>query len=296
MITIVPGELDLMVHWIHERDRIRAAKEDGAPKPWTTDHLLRDYRWCNVRRMDDRVSRELFERWYRADADRQTSLAAAVLGRLINWPESLLEITEGAPFSVEHLQQAGPVLRGRAARGEKVFTGAYLIPPGRPAMEGDAAPSKIEHVIGLAELFATESYSTITGSMRGTWSQITKWDGMGSFLAGQVVADLVHLAPGRQWTDPPAWAPIGPGSARGINRLRGIHKDKPVAQADFERLLPKLIDVLRPRIDDVWRDRGLQAMDIQNCLCEFDKYRRLQLGEGKVRARYDGAGAQASLL
>ena len=37
-------------------------------------------------------------------------------------------------------------------------------------------------------------------------------------------------------------------------------------------------------------------MDIQNCLCEFDKYRRLQLGEGKVRARYDGAGAQASLL
>ena len=295
MITIVPGELDIMVYWIHERDRIRAAKEAGAPKPWTTDKQLRDYRWCNVRRMDDRVSCELFTRWYQQDADRQTSLAAAVLGRLINWPESLLEISEGAPFRIEHLQQAGPVLRGRAARGEKVFTGAYLIPPGRPA-RGGVALSKIEHVIGLAELFAVESYSTITESMRGTWSQIITWDGMGSFLAGQVVADLVHLEPGRQWSDAPTWAPIGPGSARGLNRLRGIAKDKPVSQDDFERLLPDLIQVLRPRIDTVWRDRGLQAMDIQNCLCEFDKYRRLQLGEGKVRARYDGAGAQASLL
>lgn len=31
-------------------------------------------------------------------------------------------------------------------------------------------------------------------------------------------------------------------------------------------------------------------MDVQNCLCEFDKYRRLTLGEGRVRARYDGRG------
>jgi len=37
-------------------------------------------------------------------------------------------------------------------------------------------------------------------------------------------------------------------------------------------------------------------MDVQNCLCEFDKYRRLQLGEGKVRARYNGAGSNQMAL
>ena len=297
MIKVLPAELNIMITWIIQRDRVRAAKEAGEPKPWTDDPLLQDYRWCNVRRMDDRVSRELFERWYDPASDRPTLLAAAVLARLVNWPESLLTITEGQPFRLDHLQQAGPVLRARAARGEKVFTGAYLIPPGRPAIEGDQPPSKIQHVIGLAEVIAQHSYEVIAGSMRGTWAQIVRWDGMGSFLAGQVVADLVHLDPGHVWDDKATWAPIGPGSARWLNRLRGISKDKPVTQADFERLLPELIEILRPRIDGVWRDRGLQAMDIQNCLCEFDKYRRLQLGEGKVRARYAGAGCtQGGLL
>jgi len=124
----------------------------------------------------------------------------------------------------------------------------------------------------------------------------TRFDGIGSFLAGQIVADLAHLPSGRAWPDAATWAPLGPGSARGINRLRGIPKDKAVTQNDFECLLHELISALRPRIAGIWEDRQLQAMDVQNCLCEFDKYRRLQLGEGKVRARYNGAGSNQMAL
>ena len=75
---IVPHELDILVYWMIERDRIRTAKEAGKPKPWTTDPLLRDYRWCNVRRMDDRVSVWLAEQsgratgGYRVDAGSPT--------------------------------------------------------------------------------------------------------------------------------------------------------------------------------------------------------------------------------
>lgn len=130
--------------------------------------------------------------------------------------------------------------------------------------------------------------------MRATWAELLNFDGMGNFLAGQVVADLAHLPYGREWPDTDTWAPLGPGSARGINRLRGIPKDKAVSQVEFEQLLPELIGILRPQIADIWDDRRLQAMDVQNCLCEFDKYRRLQLQEGKVRARYDGGRETAS--
>jgi hypothetical protein len=284
VIDLVPAELETLVYWIHERDRIRAAKERGASKPWTTDPLLRDYRWCNVRRMDDRVSRELFDRWYpKASSWRGAELDFALFARLVNWPDALDEI-------VGHLDCARVVLTARAERGDKVFTGAYVVP-------GVPGKNKVDSICDLITKISTQDLYLLRPTMRGTWEQLIRFDGIGSFLAGQVVADLAHLRAGREWPDRDTWAPLGPGSARGLNRLRGIAKDKAVSQAEFEELLPKLIVRLRPRISDVWLDRGLQAMDVQNCLCEFDKYRRLQLAEGKVRARYSGAGdAQAALL
>jgi hypothetical protein len=286
---IDPAELEILVYWMKERDRIRAAKEAGKPKPWTEDPLLRDYRWCNVRRMDDRVSRELFERWYDLAADRTTTLTAAMLARLINWPESLLEATDGKPFRLDHLDSMKRILEARGARGEKVFTGAYLIPPGPREPSGLEPLSKVDHVVGLAHVIGIHSFQVIAPTMEVTWREITSYDGMGSFLAGQVVADLVHLELGKEWPDRDFWAPLGPGSARGINRLHGRPKDKAVTQVQFHEELYALIKVLCPRVEDLWSDRRLQAMDIQNCLCEFDKYRRLTLGEGTVRARYDGA-------
>jgi hypothetical protein len=113
-----------------------------------------------------------------------------------------------------------------------------------------------------------------------------------------MVADLAHLGTGSGWPDRETWAPLGPGSARGINRLLGRPKDRAVSQIEFQQLLPQLIAELRTRVAELWEDRRLQAMDVQNCLCEFDKYRRLTLGEGKVRARYDGAAEpqQGALL
>ena len=273
-----PDEMDILVYWMIERDRIRARKESGAPKPWTADPLLRDYRWCNVRRMDDRVSRWLFAYWYGDRDDAEHQLLDAMYGRLINWPDTLSEIAD-----YRRPEQARDVLGRRASRREKVFTGAYVIPgvPGR---------KKVDSVCYLVEMVERCAARIIgCGSMQATWRAMTGFDGIGSFLAGQIVADLAQLGFGLGWPDRETWAPLGPGSARGINRLLGRPKDQAVRQKEFDQLLPALITELRPRVTDLWRDRHLVAMDIQNCLCEFDKYRRLTLGEGKVRARYDGA-------
>lgn len=270
------SELDLFVRWIHEREAIRKRRAAGAAWPWTDDPFLRAYRWCNVRRMDDRVSRELFDRWYRPEAGEKETLHRALLGRLVNWPDSLDEIGL-------RLEDARAVLAARAASGAKVWTGAYVV----PGVQGQA---KVDSICDLVDRVVAAADRVVRGSMRSTWREMVRFDGMGGFLAGQVVADLAHLPVGARWADVGAWAPIGPGSARGINRLRGIPKDKPVAQEQFELLLPKLIGVVRPLIAEIWIDRRLQAMDIQNCLCEYDKYRRLQLAEGTVRARYVPTG------
>lgn len=282
---ILPDELDILVQWIVEREAIRKRKEQDLPKPWTNDRLLRDYRWCNVRRMDDRVSVALMANWYPLQADPETQLVAAVLARLINWPASLDDITGPRRFDISLLPRAREKLAHRASMGWKVFTGAYVVPgvPGR---------NKVDSVCDLAELVASQASAILAGSMAATWANLIKIDGLGSFLAGQMVADLAHLSAGQQWKDVSTWAPLGPGSARGMNRLMGRPKDKAMSQAQFDVELPALIEVLKPRILDIWMDRKLQGMDVQNCGCEYDKRRRLMLGEGQVRSRYDGAGEQ----
>lgn len=279
----LPTELEILVYWIRERERIRAAKEAGAPKPWTADELLRDYRWCNVRRMDDRVSRWLFERWYDPETRPQTQLTAALLARLINWPDSLADITGEERWWVTTFDgdYVRAKLQSRVRHDEKVFTGAYVVP-------GVAGQTKVDSVCALVEKVSKSADVFKRTTMAGTWEYLTRYDGLGTFLAGQVVADLAFLPMGLGWLDRETWAPLGPGSRRGMNRLLGNSKDAPMAQREFERLLPLLIEVLRIHVSDIWNDRGLVSMDVQNCLCEFDKYRRLTLGEGKVRSKYDG--------
>lgn len=285
-LTFSTEEISLLLHWIREREAVRQAKETNRSKPWTSDPLLQNYRFCNVRRMDDKVSRELLLNWY-PNTIGYDSLPAATLARLVNWPDSLFEITSGCPYSPDAIPLARSVLHRRAERGDKVFTGAYVV-PGVPGLD------KVSSVLNLVELVDTRKSDLWKPTMQGTWTELIALPGLASFLAGQIVADIAELPAGQEWTDRHHWAPMGPGSKRGMNRLLGRPKEQTMKQLDFEQLLPELMSHIHPNIEAIWSDRKLIAMDVQNCLCEFDKLRRLQLGEGKVRARYDGAGAPRS--
>lgn len=281
-------ELQILVHWIRERDLVRARREAGLPRPWTDDPLLLDYRWCNVRRMDDKVSKWLMGNWYVSIRGSENQIYAALLGRLINWPESLERIREVFPDMGKMMS----ALKAYREAGNKVFTGAYVIP-------GSVGEEKVETILRRARNASLNFPTTFPPTtMKEAWECLVAFEGIGSFLAGQVVADLAYLDCGRAWPDRETWAPLGPGSARGINRLQGKPKNTAINQAEFEMLLPALCEILRPKVCDIWDDRHLVAMDIQNSLCEYDKYRRLALDEGQVRSRYDGRGkaAQASLL
>lgn len=276
-----PEKIACFVYWVREREAIRIAKEAGRPKPWTMDPLFQTYRWCCVKRMDDLVSRRLVEEWYDPDADAETMLVAATLARLVNWPDSLLEATDGARFALLHLRDARQRLKARAATGAKIFTGAYVV-PGVPGKE------KIDSVIDLVEHVQSNAKSILKPTLRGTWEGLVEVKGMGSFLAGQAVADMAQHDCCAHWHDRWTWAPLGPGSARGMNRLLGRRKDHPIKQAEFDVLLSRLVAFVSPMIDDICADRRLCFADWQSLCCETDKMSRLLAGEGTVRARYDG--------
>jgi hypothetical protein len=285
--AFVPEVLERMLYWIRERESIRRRKEAGEPWPWTSDRLLQEWRWCNVRRMDDKVSRELMASWYRADADVSTQMTAAVLARTVNWTAALLDASSGRPFTLDLLPQVRERLHDRAERGEKVFTGAYIVP-------GQAGRSKVDTICDLTEKVAARAGSLCAHTLRETWANLLELDGLGSFLAGQVVADLAHLPLGKAWPDRFTWAPVGPGSARGLNRLLGRPLKRAVPQAEFDQLLPHVMEAFASDAPEIWIARGLSFQDAQNC--QGDKHERLLAKEGTVRARYAPPRAQQGLL
>ena len=284
MTPIVESKLEVMAKWVRDREAIRIAKEAGAPKPWTDDPLLRDWRWCNVSRMDDKVSRDLMAHWYR-DADATTQLVAATLGRLVNWPDALLDGTDGKPFELPMLDQVEACLLGRSLAGTKWLTAAYIVP-------GVPGQRKVDSIMAVVRQVRVRAVDLVQGRLQSTWAALVEIDRLGSFLAGQICADLAYLETGRHWPDRFSWAPVGPGSSKGMNIVRGRDPKTVIRQAQFDEELVDLINALRPRIAEIDDDRKLGAQDYQSICCEFSKLSRMMDGSGAMRSRYPG-GADA---
>lgn len=273
--AFVPGEVRKFLYWIQEREAVRVRKEQGLPRPWSTDPYLDRFRWCNVVRMDDRVSRWLLA-WHRNHTYSSPSEAvlACALGRLINWPDTLAALPPPIPFDSTALIRA---LSKRALKGEKIFTGAYII---NGAYGG---PKYLQIVERILTPLWEHPPEIDTSSMEATWSALRGRPGLGSFMAGQIVADLRHVYPG-EWTDRYEWAPLGPGSTRGLARLRGTFRVKRVFQHEEVPMMVDLLKIVRRELPKI--AERMELHDVQNCCCEFDKYRRLQLSQGSVRSVY----------
>lgn len=275
---ILPEQLDIMCRWVDARETLRVLREANAPRPWTPDPLLANYRWCNARRMDDRVSQWLLG-WHqeRPEVGLQNRLVAAVAGRLINWPPTLKTVPYPAPYD-EHAWTMA--LLKRKARREKVFTGAYII---NGALGGDKILQVTQKI--LTPLWAARrTMPKNPQTMREIWNWFNGKPGIGSFMAGQAVADLRHIHHELPWTDKLTWAPQGPGSKRGVNRLIGHPLDASLPYNEWLDVVRAAYARCAARLPQIYT--RMELMDQQNVFCEYDKYCRLTLGEGSVRSRY----------
>ena len=280
-------------YWVTERDAIRLAKEAGKPKPWTRNEHLQTARFCNVYRLHDKVSKYLMDTWYADDflASHAQIAVNVAIARLINWPDTLEELRAGRLNENYNSSTARNVLCARRDRGEKVFTGAYKV-------SGIRGEDKVTTVIGQFDrMFKDHARLIDPSSMQRTHLRLQEIPAIGSFMAGQIVADLRHVYPGT-WADRNTWAPLGPGSQRGIAWLRGWdgkdERDVPrfgINQANFPASIRQVRDELYavPGVRAVLERVGAELMDIQNCLCEFDKISRYSAGLGKPKNKYPGA-------
>ena len=118
-------------------------------------------------------------------------------------------------------------------------------------------------------------------SIEASWLELRKMPGMGSFMAGQIVADWQTFGV-IDGVDVDLWAPLGPGSRRGLDYIFGRSGDEgsgtKVNQDDAVKEMMTLHGQLTHR--QYWLGSTMTLHDVQNCLCEFSKYVR---GYAKVK-------------
>lgn len=272
--------LDRFAYWINERSRIQILRRRTLTPPWTQDPILQRFKFCNVHREHDRVTTWVRKNWRDTHYDDPMAWFSMGVARLINWPDSLAELGYPVPWDPEHVRA---VLQRRKASGAQVFTGAYMI------TNAGMKASKVDTVVHLlSNLHRLQEPPVLGDTLQAAHAKLRAADcaGMGSFIAAQVVADAKHMLLLRTAPDWWDWAAPGPGSARGLQRLTG----QPVNPRHADAFVATLIE-LRRRVGQYLQPHveRLCLQDIQNCLCEFDKYERTLWGEGTPRSRYPGA-------
>jgi hypothetical protein len=73
-----------------------------------------------------------------------------------------------------------------------------------------------------------------------------------------------------------------------MNRVLELPTDYRLGEEQWREDLATLRSEVNPLLRKVNME-PLHAQDLQNCLCEFDKYERVRLGEGRPKQRYEGA-------
>lgn len=278
--------IDDVIYFVVERENIRR-KKAGDAVTLTTDPILRDFRFCNVRRKDDRVSQWLLRHYYPSFAGSIDDWFAAIIARYINWPPTLQVLLDAGAVPVDSNKFNGSLfirtLAKLKSRNEKIFTGAYMIYPGRTD-EGITdkavfiATKVLEPLMGSVNLRAAAASREV---FHFTSALAAKF-GFSPFMAGQVSADLTYFSDLQHARDIYTYAPMGPGSKRGLNRL---HLRKLSAEFDQPRFNRELMQV-HEAIEKYAGLSDLTLHDVQNVMCEMDKYWRVKFGEGRPRSFY----------
>jgi len=271
--------------FMEAREDLRLSKERGDPWPWSPDSILQNYKFTNVKREHDRTTKWMRENWTGPSHNRPhgeiifncalfryfgTAEFAAALGWQQEWDPNAA--TRLAAYRMQHR--------------ERVFTGAYIIPTlGHRGPKAEAVAHLIltplwdrrDHLAGIAA--ATKSWEAVAAEMRG----MPGFGGTG-FMTKETLQDALQTPALAGATDRDTWCPAGPGARRGLNRLYG----RPLgAQLGERLLLAEMIGLLalsHKRPSAILPE--LELHDIQFQLCEFDKYERVRLGQGRPRSRY----------
>lgn len=271
-------------YWINERHRIYQKRVKGEPGPWTGNPVLREWKFTNPFRENDRDTIWMRENW--TGPNRKQPFANQIFNcgffRMFGDTDFLREhgwVYEWDPERTKDLASQ------RLARGEKVFTGAYIItnqgmklPKQQVVVDCFLTPlwEAREH---LAEVARNNSLQDLHRAMKDL-----PGFGGGGFMAYEVVTDLNYTPVLSDAKDRYTWANAGPGAKRGLNRLIGRELEKPFKNEVANYLMKDLLSLAPDYIEAHVPLKEVDMRCIEHSLCEWDKFQRVSLKQGVPRS------------
>lgn len=263
-----------------ERQRIFYRRALGTPWPWTDNPVMAVFKFTNAYRASDRVSQYLIRHViYREDLP--TSIDEVVfrilLFKLFNKIETW-EKLEGALGSVifadYRFEHYDAVLTRAMAEGHRIYSAAYIMPPGSSAFGHKA---KHQNHLKLLEMMMAQSLPQKLASartMQRGFELLRAYPTIGDFLAYQFVTD-VNYSEVTNFSEMDFVIP-GPGARDGLRKC--FADTGGLSDAELIRLMADRQEQECARLGlefpSLW-GRPLQLIDCQNLFCEVDKYARV---------------------
>ncbi|MCI0561093.1 MAG: putative DNA base hypermodification protein [Nitrososphaera sp.] len=272
-----------------KREKLRLRKESGASWPWSDDRILNTYKFTNVKREHDRTTRWMRRHWTGPNQNRPSEeiIFNCALFRYFGNTDFASALGWQHAWSAQRTVEIAQTWR---QSGRQIFTGAYIIPTlGHRGPKHEAVCNLI-----LTPLWNARKdiayVSKETQSWRLTADAMRKLPGFGGtgFMTKEVLQDVMQTPVLRHAVDRNSWCPAGPGARRGLNRIHGRPIGKMLSEEQCLLEMRDLFDRAQTQMPVFMPE--LELHDIQFQLCEFDKYERVRLGDGRPKSRYKFRG------
>jgi len=310
--------------WINERHAIWHRRNvEKLPRPWSQDEIFLDYKFTNTFRELDRGTIALHEmidslchamevQDFEHTKEKRTQLAKELVFNVM-WYRLF-----NCDFHAKELgyclrpEQVIDYMQAKAKRGEKIFTSAHLctVRPGKAKV--DSYTEAVMDAWDDAHI-VVEACRTLR-TMKGVYDTLKQFYLIGGFVAYEITCDLRFTPLLQDPVDRLRWANIGPGADRGmcrlglsstINTMVCLHR---LAIGDWSKYTDSVdenaFEGMNTNDIDIINDANFQGTrvgphvlnapvpfelrEIEHSLCEFDKFERVRLGQGRPRQKFNG--------
>ena len=272
--------------------------------PWTTDQVLRDFRFTNIRREHDKESKWVIEHIANnPELSYEDKLLNVILFRLYNKHETAELIS--MPFKFSQTPDWNPewyrsLFEAALVEDPKrvFFTAAFHTVGMKNTLKrvtGESyAPMRILKFIKILINEGLVDDIKACVNQQEVYQTLTDYNGIGRFLAYQFYVDMTYIAEFPFSEN--EFTVAGPGCVMGLNYLfegrDGMSYEECLfwLRDNLDRLfveeLGKDWDAKRVFWDLPEEDRCFNVMSLENCFCELSKYIRAKDGTGRPRKRY----------
>lgn len=272
--------------------------------PWTTDPVLKDFRFTNIRREHDKESKWVIEHIANnPELSYEDKLLNVILFRLYNKHETAELIS--MPFKFSQTPDWNPewyrsLFEAALVEDPKrvFFTAAFHTVGMKNTLKKvtgeDYAPMRILKFIKILINEGLVDDIKACVNQQEVYQTLTDYNGIGRFLAYQFYVDMTYIAEFPFSEN--EFTVAGPGCVMGLNYLFENRDGMTYEECLFwlrdnlDRLfveeLGKDWDAKRVFWDLPEEDRCFNVMSLENCFCELSKYIRAKDGTGRPRKRY----------